>query len=155
MRIALVSPYSFTYPGGVGRHVEALADELLVRGHDVRLLAPFDPDDRVARVTHRGARPEPREAPDHLISLGRTFGFPANGAVSNISPFPESVARLGHALRHGNFDVVHVHEPNAPFVAWSAAESARSPLVATFHTYSTSVPIQLLTANVIGARRIY
>jgi phosphatidylinositol alpha-mannosyltransferase len=155
VRIALVSPYSFTYPGGVGRHVEALADELLIRGHDVRLLAPFDPDDRVARVTHRGARPEPREVPAHLISLGRTVGIPANGAVSNISVSPEGVARLNHALRGGDFDVVHVHEPNAPMISWVAADSARVPLVGTFHTYSTSVPIQLITANVFGARRVY
>ncbi len=31
--------------------------------------------------------------PDHLISLGRTVGIPANGAVSNISIFPDGVAR--------------------------------------------------------------
>ena len=29
MRTALVSPYSWTYPGGVTRHIEALAAELL------------------------------------------------------------------------------------------------------------------------------
>ena len=56
MRVALVSPYSYTYPGGVGRHVEALAQELIGLGHEVRLLAPYDPDDRLARVLHRGAR---------------------------------------------------------------------------------------------------
>src|SRR5205814_1127535 len=39
VRVGLVSPYSYTYPGGVGRHVEALADELIREGHDVRLLA--------------------------------------------------------------------------------------------------------------------
>ena len=44
VRVALVSPYSYTYPGGVGRHVEALAQELQGLGHDVRLLAPYDPD---------------------------------------------------------------------------------------------------------------
>ena len=76
VRIALVSPYSYTYPGGVGRHVEALAHELLREGHDVRLLAPYDPDDRHARVSHRGARPDARPAPDHLIPLGRTVGLP-------------------------------------------------------------------------------
>ena len=63
VRVALVSPYSYTYPGGVGRHVEALAEELLEQGHEVRLLAPFDPDDRLARVTHRGASPERRQRP--------------------------------------------------------------------------------------------
>ena len=83
MRIALVSPYSYTYPGGVGRHVEALADELMRTGHEVRLLCPFDPDDRLSRIAHRGARPQPRSIPDHLVPLGRTVGVPANGSVSN------------------------------------------------------------------------
>ena len=155
MRIALVSPYSFTYPGGVGRHVEALADELLRRGNDVRLLAPFDPDDRVARVTHRGAAPVDREVPDHFVSLGRTIGVPANGAISNCSPFPRAVSTLGHAFRSGEFDVVHVHEPNAPVVGWVTAESAGLPLVGTFHTYSTATTVQHITANVLGARRVY
>jgi phosphatidyl-myo-inositol alpha-mannosyltransferase len=155
MRVALVSPYSYTYPGGVGRHVEALASELSTQGHEVRLLAPYDPDDRLARLTHRGARPERRPLPDQLIPLGRTVGLPMNGAVSNLSVFPESVATLGKELRNGDYDVVHVHEPNAPYVSWHAAEAARQPIVATFHTYSTSWLVGKFTANVAGARRLY
>ena len=125
MRVALVSPYSYTYPGGVGRHVEALAQELSALGHEVRLLAPYDPDDRLARVTHRGARPQERPLPDHVVPLGRTIGFPMNGAVSNLASFPETVATLGRELRHGGYDVVHVHEPNAPLASWYATETAR------------------------------
>src|SRR3954471_22115653 len=87
VRIALVSPYSWTYQGGVNRHVEALAEEFLGRGHHVRVLAPFDPPDRLGRLMHRGAA-EPREMPDYLIPLGRTIGLPANGAVSNLSATP-------------------------------------------------------------------
>jgi phosphatidyl-myo-inositol alpha-mannosyltransferase len=155
MRVALVSPYSYTYPGGVGRHVEALASELSVQGHEVRLLAPYDPDDRLARVMHRGARPERRPLPDYLIPLGRTIGLPMNGAVSNLSLFPESVATLGKELRNGRYDVVHIHEPNAPAVSWYAAEAARQPTVATFHTYSASWMVGKFTANVAGARRFY
>ena len=49
MRIALVSPYSWTYPGGVTRHIEALAEQYLAQGHDVRILSPVDPDDRLTR----------------------------------------------------------------------------------------------------------
>ena len=56
-KIALLSPYSWTYPGGVTRHIEALAEEFLAGGHDVRVLAPYDPDDRLAAAMHRGARP--------------------------------------------------------------------------------------------------
>ena len=71
----------------MNRHVEALAEEFLGRGHDVRVLAPFDPPDRLSRLLHRAAA-EPRELPDYLIPLGRTIGFGANGAVSNLSASP-------------------------------------------------------------------
>ncbi len=154
MRLALVSPYSYTYPGGVVRHVEALAQQFIAEGHDVRLIAPFDPDDRRARVTHRGARPQQREAPDYLISLGRSIGVPANGAVSNVSLVPSSVAVLERELRHGGYDVVHVHEPNGAAPAVFATETARVPLVGTFHTYSTGVANRIASGP-IGLRRTY
>src|SRR3954469_9709016 len=112
VRIALVSPYSYTYPGGVGWHVEALAEELIRHGHYVRLLAPYDPDDRLASIGHRGARPEPRTAPAYFISLGRSVGVPANGAVSNVTFTPFAASVISRELRHGGYDVVHVHEPN-------------------------------------------
>src|SRR4051794_9128308 len=92
MRIALVSPYSWTYPGGVTRHIEALAEQYLAAGHDVRVLSPVDPDDRLAARLHRGARPSQRPLPDYLVPLGRTVGFPSNGGVSTVpsglSPVP-------------------------------------------------------------------
>jgi len=155
VRVGIVSPYSYTYPGGVGRHAEALTHELLGQGHDVKLLAPFDPDDRLARTTHRGAAPEQRPLPDYLVPLGRTVGLPANGAVSNLSVFPEAVSALGRELRHGRYDVIHVHEPNVPLVSWVATELARVPVVGTFHTYSRSRVSNGIAANVVGARRLY
>jgi len=93
--------------------------------------------------------------PDYLIPLGRTVGFPMNGAMSNLSFFPESVATLHKELRHGDYDVVHVHEPNGFAVSPSAIEVARVPIVATFHTYSTSWTSNKFAANVAGFRRIY
>jgi phosphatidyl-myo-inositol alpha-mannosyltransferase len=155
VRVALVSPYSYTYPGGVGRHVEALAQELTGLGHEARLLAPYDPDDRISRVAHRGAPPHERPLPDHVIPLGRTIGFPMNGAVSNLAAFPETVATLGRELRSGGYDIVHIHEPNAPLASWYATEAARMPAVGTFHTYSTSGVVNRVAANVVGARRLY
>jgi phosphatidyl-myo-inositol alpha-mannosyltransferase len=155
VRVGIVSPYSYTYPGGVGRHVEALAEELLRRGHEVRQLAPYDPDDRLARVMHRGAEPERRPLPDHLVPLGRTVGLPMNGAVSNLALSTEAIATLGRELRGGGYDVVHVHEPNAPVVSWFATEAARAPLVGTFHCYSRNHFSNGLAANVAGARRLY
>jgi phosphatidyl-myo-inositol alpha-mannosyltransferase len=135
--------------------VEALAEELLREGHDVRLLAPYDPDDRLGRVTHRGAAPEPRPLPDYLVPLGRTVGMPMNGAVSNLSLGTRTVATLGRELRSGGYDVVHIHEPNAGAASWYATEASRVPSVATFHTYSTNVALGLFGAHVAGLRRLY
>jgi phosphatidylinositol alpha-mannosyltransferase len=153
MRIALVSPYSWTYQGGVNRHVEALSHEFIARGHEVRVFAPWDPDDRLSTFAHR-APPERREMPEHLVPLGRTLGIGANGAVSNLCFSPTGVLRLRHELRTGGFDVIHVHEPIAPVVGWDAVCAARAPVVGTFHAYSTK-PLPNRLANLAGARRIF
>jgi phosphatidylinositol alpha-mannosyltransferase len=138
----------------VNRHVEALAEEFLGRGHDVRVLAPFDPPGRVSRVLHRAA-PEPRQLPDYLVPLGRTMGFGVNGSVGNLAPFPTSgVLAPRREVRREQFDVIHVHEPLGPLVGWNATLGARAPVVGTFHAYSTR-PVPNYIANALGARRLF
>src|SRR5215204_6365113 len=139
MRVAIVSPYSWTYPGGVNRHVEALAAQLGAAGHEVRVLAPWDEDTRATAARHRGARPHDVTAPEWLVPLGPTIGWPSNGAVSNLAPTPSAIATLRRELRAGAFDVVHLHEPVAPVVGWDALTSTDAPLVGTFHCYSEAV----------------
>ncbi len=152
MRVALVSPYSWTYPGGVTRHIEALRAELARLGHDVTVFAPFDPDRRRTAWMHRGAKPQQRQAPEWLVSLGPTLGWPSNGAVSNLAPTPSAISTLRREVRAGGFDVVHLHEPVAPVVGWDALTSIDTPLVGTFHCYSESVPPHKVAA-LLGARR--
>jgi phosphatidyl-myo-inositol alpha-mannosyltransferase len=154
MRIALLSPYSWTYPGGVTRHIQALAAELGALGHDARILAPFDPDDTLSRRLHRGARPQRLQEPERFVALGRTAGFPANGAVSNLVPVPGGVLAMRRELRDGGYDVVHIHEPVVPLLGWDALCSTASelPLVGTFHTYSENALTNGI-ANALGARR--
>src|SRR4051794_13733228 len=151
MRIAIVSPYSWTYAGGVNRHVEALTEALFDRGHEVRVLAPWDPPDRISRALHR-APAEHRPRPDYLVPLGRTVAFGANGAVSNVSVFPYGPNTMRRELREGGFDVVHVHEPPVPVLAWDASSFRGAPVVGTFHAYSTK-PVPNWIANGLGARR--
>jgi phosphatidyl-myo-inositol alpha-mannosyltransferase len=154
MRIALVSPYSWTYPGGVTRHIEALAEHLIADGHYVRVLAPFDLPDRLSSVLHRGAAPQALEPPDYLVPLGRTIGFKANGAVSNLSITPYGYSTMQQELRTGGFDVVHVHEPIAPVLSWLATDRAQLPTVGTFHVYSSNAITNNL-ANLLGASRMF
>jgi phosphatidyl-myo-inositol alpha-mannosyltransferase len=154
VRIALVSPYSWSYPGGVNKHVEALAEEFLARDHYVRVLAPADPPGRLSRTLHRAA-PEPRVLPDYVVPLGRTAGFGANGAVSNLAPFPAGgVVAPRREVRRGNYDVIHVHEPVVPLVGWNAVLGAGAPVVGTFHAYSTK-PLPNHIASTLGARRVF
>ncbi len=138
----------------MNRHVEALAEEFLGRGHHVRVLAPVDPPDRLSRVLHR-APAEANELPDYLVPLGRTAGFSANGAVSNLAPFPAGgVVAPRRELRKGRFDVIHIHEPLVPLVGWNAALGAEVPAVGTFHAYATkALPNHIATA--LGARRVF
>lgn len=138
----------------MNRHVEALAEEFLGRGHDVRVLAPVDPPGRISRVLHR-AQAERRELPEYLIPLGRTAGFGANGSVSNLAPFPAGgVVAPRRAVRAADFDVIHVHEPLVPLVGWNATLGAHDPVVGTFHAYATK-PLPNYIANAVGARRLF
>jgi phosphatidylinositol alpha-mannosyltransferase len=152
MRIALVTPYSWTYEGGVNRHTQALAEHLIERENEVRVLAPWDPPDRLSRRLHRGAPARDRAMPGYLIPLGRTVGFNANGAVSNLSVFPDALTKMRRELRAGGFDVVHVQEPPAPTLSWDACSFSGAPVVGTFHAYSTK-PGPNTVASLLGARR--
>jgi phosphatidylinositol alpha-mannosyltransferase len=153
MRIALISPYSWTYPGGVTRHIEALAEQYLAQGHDVRVLAPYDPVDLSSTLLHRGAHPQDSHPPEYLVPLGRTVGFHANGAVSNLSLSPTAIATLARELSSGRYDVAHLHEPVAPLVGWTATLPFGVPLVGTFHSYSTKRLPNML-ANGFGATQV-
>ena len=153
MRIALLSPYSWTYPGGVTRHIEALAGELDRAGHETRILAPFDPDDELSRRLHRGARPQQRDVPDGFLSLGRTVGIPANGAVSNMALSPSAVRTMREELNSGGYDVLHIHEPVVPLLGWDSLRSSGDlPLVGTFHTYSENALTNGIAAVPLGGR---
>src|SRR5437588_9088333 len=152
MRIALLSPYSWTYPGGVTRHIEALAEGLTAQGHHARGLAPFDPPGRFSSGLHRGTAPQPLAVPDYLVPLGRTIGIPANGAVSNVSVTPFGLATALRELRTGRYDVVHIHEAMSPVAPWVVTDWLRMPKVGTFHTYNESNVANRLS-TLIGARR--
>src|SRR5262249_48750019 len=57
-------------------------------------------------------------------------------------------------VRAGEFDVIHVHEPVVPLVGWNATLAARTPVVGTFHAYSTKA-ISNYVATALGARRVF
>jgi phosphatidylinositol alpha-mannosyltransferase len=135
----------------VNGHVDALARELIARGHELRVLAPTDPPDRLGRALHRGD-PEVVELPDYVVGVSRTKAFGANGSVSNIGIFPDGVTAMRRELDAFAPDVVHVHEPPAGPLSWDACTYGGAPVIATFHAYSTK-PLLNHVATLAGARR--
>jgi phosphatidyl-myo-inositol alpha-mannosyltransferase len=122
MRIGMVCPYSFDVPGGVQSHVLQLAEVMRARGQDVSVLAPSSPD---------------AVLPDYVVPAGRAVPIPYNGSVARLQISPAVSGKIRRWLADGDFDVLHVHEPNAPSVSMWALRIAEGPIVATFHTSTT------------------
>ncbi|WP_027499602.1 glycosyltransferase family 4 protein [Rhodococcus sp. UNC363MFTsu5.1] len=122
MRIGMVCPYSFDVPGGVQAHVVELASVLIERGHKVSVLAPAS---------------DGTELPDFVVSAGRAVAIPYNGSVARLRFGPVSYARVRRWIVDNDFDVLHIHEPNAPSLSMLAMKIAEGPIVATFHTSTT------------------
>jgi phosphatidyl-myo-inositol alpha-mannosyltransferase len=131
MRIGMVCPYSLDVPGGVQSHVLQLAKVLLARGHEVSVLAPASPDTAL---------------PEFVVSAGKAIPIPYNGSVSRLQISPAVHGRVRRWLADGDFDVLHLHEPNAPSLSMWALRVAEGPIVATFHTSTT----KSLTLTVFG-----
>jgi phosphatidyl-myo-inositol alpha-mannosyltransferase len=122
MRIGMVCPYSFDVPGGVQSHVLQLAEVMRARGQDVSVLAPASPH---------------VELPDYVVSAGRAVPIPYNGSVARLQFSPAVHGKVRRWLAEGDFDVLHLHEPNAPSLSMWALRIAEGPIVATFHTSTT------------------
>ncbi len=125
MRVAIVSPYDLSVPGGVQSHIEQLAAWLSDRGDRVLLLGPGEAPVRAATPTTPGS-----------VSLGPTRGVPFNGSVAPIALGAGAAAGIARALRALQPDVVHVHEPLVPMVGLGAVFGSPAPVVATFHAWS-------------------
>jgi phosphatidyl-myo-inositol alpha-mannosyltransferase len=131
VRIAVVCPFSASFAGGVLQHARDQVESLAEGGHDVRLLVPHDPPDALTRLLHRRADAD-GPAP-YAEVLGRSLPLRANRSTARVTLSPRAAVRVRRALRAGDFDVVHVHDPLAPVASAAALAFARAPVVATCH----------------------
>jgi phosphatidylinositol alpha-mannosyltransferase len=137
MRIGMVCPYSFDVPGGVQAHVVELARVFIERGHKVSVLAPASEDTPL---------------PEFVVSAGRAVAIPYNGSVARLSFGPMAYTRIRRWIDGNDFDVLHIHEPNAPSLSMLALKIAEGPIVATFHTSTTK---SLVLSTFQGVLRPY
>ena len=131
----MVSPYDFTWPGGVTAHVSHLSRELGRSGHQVQVLAPHSPS-------------RPCEDADKFVPLGRSIPLPSGGSIARVSLSWWLYRKIRALLQKEDFDIIHLHEPMAPILPLCVLEFSRSINVGTFHAtnnhshlYKLSQPI--------------
>ena len=140
MKIALVSPYDFAYPGGVCNHISCLEQQFTRLGHEVKIIAPAS----------KGVP----ELGDRLIPIGKPRSVPASGTIARITLSPWLSSQINTVLEREKFDISHLHEPLMPMLCTTVLRLSRTPNIGTFHAsggkpwYSFGTPIgKLLLKN--------
>ena len=119
MKIGLVTPYIYPLPGGVNGHVAYLYENLIGRGHDVRIIS--------------SAHGPQRQSEGDVIRLGYGFSVPANGSMGTLTIGPRYTPMIQAMLERERFDVLHFHEPFVPFLSLMVLRESKSVNIATFH----------------------
>lgn len=122
MKIGLVTPYIYPLPGGVNAHVQELYENLVLRGHDVRIISS----------THGPQR----SSEGDIIRLGYGWSVPTNGSVGTLTVSHRYGQLVQEMLDREQFDLIHYHEPFVPFLSLQVLRHSNAVNVATFHAYS-------------------
>jgi len=132
MKVGIVVPFSWSFPGGVVEHAEHQARTLRSLGVETRTIMGNDPPGTFTRFLHprSGRHGEP---PPDVIPVGRSVIVPANASLPNIVLSPSSPFRIWRVLERERFDLLHLHEPMTPTICLAALIKARCPVVATWH----------------------
>jgi predicted metal-dependent phosphoesterase TrpH len=127
VRVALVTPFSWSQPHDVNEHVAALAGELRQRGHEVTVLAPSNRARDLA--AGRRALLSDNLSQGEFLALGRAVPISRRSRMG----VPVGVrANLSLALTRGRFDVVHGFEPGLPSLSYLALRDSSALTAATF-----------------------
>src|SRR3990172_4002746 len=119
MRIALVSPYDYSYSGGVPSHISQLASHLLNKGQEVKILAPCSK----------------KPLDPNVIPIGTPIPIPSGDSIARITLSLTLSRTVKKELHKGNFDIVHLHEPLTPVLPLFVLENSNSINIGTFHAY--------------------
>ncbi len=122
MKIALVTPYDYPYPGGVTEHIAALDQHFRALGHTTRIIAASSKDEDALD--------------DHVIKVsGAVSSVPFSGSNARITFAPAVYRRVKEILKREQFDIVHVHEPSVPMLSLVVLRHSHAVNVGTFHAY--------------------
>jgi phosphatidylinositol alpha-mannosyltransferase len=124
MKIALVSPYDFAFPGGVANHISSLEHQLTQMGHEVKVIAP--------------ASEAVNDFGDRFIPIGRPRSIPSSGSICRISISLNLAGSIKKALEREKFDILHLHEPFMPMLCSATLRFSDTVNIGTFHASNGS-----------------
>lgn len=119
MKVGIVCPYDWSYPGGVRSHIRGLAEALRIKGVDARIIAPAS-----------------SAVEEDVFSAGRTFGLPANGSLARLCFSKKAAKRVAQYVASEGIELLHLHEPLIPslsLLCLMGAMGAKLPAIGTFH----------------------
>ncbi len=119
MKIATVSPYDFSIPGGVNNYALELTRWLRDQGHDVRLIGPAS--------ARNGTTPK------ELTVVGRPRRIPAGGTAASLTLSLRLARTVRTLLEQEQFEIVHLHEPYMPLLPLHFLRFSNARNVGTFH----------------------
>ena len=119
MKIALVSPYDFAYPGGVVNHISALEHHFTKMGHQVKVIAPAS-----KTIPSFG---------DRFIPIGKPRPIPASGSICRVTISLRLASRIKEVLAQEKFDIIHLHEPFMPMLCSAVLRFSDTANIGTFH----------------------
>jgi len=125
MKIALVSPYDFAYPGGVNNHVSALERQFTKMGHEVRVIAP------ASRVVP--------DFGDRFIHIGKPLPIRTADTVIRITISLGLASKIKAVLAEENFDIINIHEPFMPMLSTGVLRFSHTANVGTFHGFNPHI----------------
>lgn len=136
MKIGLVSPYDYSFPGGVVHHISYLAHYFIQWGHDVKVIAP-------------SANKDARYFEEDVTPVGRPFPIPAGGSMARVPISPWLPFQVESILEREKFDILHIHEPFLPMLSLSVLLKSKCINVGTFHACHSNPRGYWLGRNVL------
>jgi phosphatidylinositol alpha-mannosyltransferase len=119
MKIALVSPYDFGYPSGVGTHISCLEKQFTRMGHEVKIIAP--------------ASKAAYTLDERFIRIGTPRPIPVSGSIARITMSIRLESQIREVFTREKFDICHLHEPLMPTLCTTILRLKFCPMVGTFH----------------------
>ena len=133
MKIGLVCPYNIAKGGGVQEIVRAMRTELVLRGHDAKIITPQPKD--ISGVDTDG-----------IIFIGTATDFHSPLHTTSQLSASSDLEALEQMLEIEQFDILHFHEPWVPVLSRQILTRSTSVNIATFHA---KIPETLMSRTVV------